>query len=598
MSPTRPLPGHGGLLTQGYNSQKIIIQPQEPPVMGGKEMLEHTMWLMDRQADEYWTVVAQSYERDWNGLWFEKLHMTSVLAPVVAAEKLLVDHRWLAADVFKDADASGGGQTGMRVGKNVTIEPFAMCGAMSNGFDITNDFVQFYDLRLNAGTYVAVDSACEDVDVVRIVDNERHQEISVSTRFLRNYLTHKGRVLVRQHDNLVRLKRKASGLEIKYFPERAVRGPGYTFRLEVDWSDDLAASRLIGKDLMMPFGESRDPLAPQKGRCEFVIGIDDQGREVTAVYRDGDEMCDVVSRSSMGGLCERPAMYFGEDGMCKYCFRVHFRRDILKKYLDSDRHKVDYGKVWCAQWSVESYIDDYGIVRARLGDLARLPACEQHHWRSYNVPPEGIGGRQYGGFGSMVACARGVGYGAGGFWKSFNNFQEMFEKQFSFKLFRPLSEDDAYKEDSIRVPLNDDLREVEGQIQYLSILLPDSINKSQLEQKMALLLSEPTRLTGFIDRKQLEHLNAKYRAKSEDKPERIPMLEDFLLCESLPTTIISHLRMIQNLRSSGAAHRKGRRYEKNVSRYGLDKTSGKEFIRKMFVDMTSAFNDLTNSISK
>lgn len=534
--------------------------------MGAKEVLEHTMWLRHRLADEYWTVVAQRYEFDY-GFMFEKLHMTSVLAPVVAAEDLLADHHRLAADAFEDADAPGGGQTGMRVGKNVTIEPFAMRGAMPNGLDITNDFVQFYGLRRNAGTYVAVDSACEDVDVVRIVDNELRREISVSTRFLRNYLAHKGRVLVRQHDNFVRLNRESTGLGTKYFPGGAVGGSGYVFRREVDWSDDLAASRLIGKDLVVPFGERRDPLAPQKGRCEFVVGIDDQGMEVTDVYRDGDDMCGAASGDGVAGpLCERPAMYPGEDGMCKYCFPVRFRSGVLKKYLESDRHDVDGGKVSCAQWSVEAYTYDSGIVRARLGDLARLPACEQHHWRSYNVPPEGIGGRQYTGFGSTGVILHSVGYGAGGFWKSFDNFQEELKRMFGFYPFKSLGADEEHHRCDIRVPLNDDPAEFKGCILSLSILLNDSIDVKQLRKKFA------------------EH---GYR----DEEPQIPTLESFLKHESLPATIIPHLRTIQGLRSTYVAHRDGKKFRKISEKYKLDDVGRSKFVRSLLADIAKELDN-------
>ena len=529
--------------------------------MGGEEILEHAGWLRHRLTDEYWTVVAQSYERDYNGFWFEKLHMTSVLAPAVAAEELLADHNCLAADTFRDVDASGGGQTRMHVWKNVTIEPFAMRGAMSNGFDITNDFVQFYKLRRNAGTYVAVDGACEDVDVVRIVDNRICREISVSTRFLRNYLAHKGRVLVRQHDNFVRLKRKSSGLGTEYFPGGAVGGPGYAFHREVDWSDDLAASRLIGKDLVTPFGERRDPLAPQKGSCEFVVGIDNQGREVTAAYRDGDEMCGAASGNGVAGpLCERPAIYPGEYGMCKYCFPVRFRRGVLKKYLESDRHKVDGGEVSCEQWSVEAYTYDSGIVRARLGDLARLPACEQHHWRSYNVPPEGIGGMQYTGFGSTGVFLHSVGYGADVFWKSFDNFQEKFKRKFGFAPFIPLNDNEEHRMGGIRIPLSDDPAEFEGCVLNLDILLNDVINVKQLKKKLA------------------EHGDCRELTK-------IQMLESFLEYESLPTTIIPHLRKINELRSSGVAHVKGNKFRKHARKYKLNDVGRSKFVRSLLADI-------------
>ena len=542
--------------------------------MGAKEMLEHSIWLRDRQADEYWTVVAQRYELD-RDIMFEKLHMTSVLAPVVAAEKLLADRRGLDVDALGSVDASGGGQPGMRVGNNVTVEPFAfLCGARPDGPYITNDFVQFYDLRLDAGTYVAVDNACEDVDVVRIVDNAWRQEISVSTRFLRNYLACRGRVLVRQHDNLARFDRESNGLWIERFPGRAVGGPGYAFRLEAaDWSGDLAASRLLGKDMVMPFRERRDPLAPQEGRCEFVVGIDDQGREVTAAYRNGDEICGAAS-SYARYPCERPALYPGEDGMCKYCVRVHFRRDVLKKYLESDRHDIDSGVVSCAHWRVEAYINDLNIVEARLGDLARLPACEQHHWRSCNVPPEGIGGMQYTGFGSTGAFSHGVSYGASEFWKSLDNFQERFKSMFGFAPFMPLSAGDVHRVEGIRVPLSDDPAEFEARIQDLAILLNDSINAKRLKEKLA-------------ECGEWEKLVAEQR---DGEPKGIRMLERFLEYESLPTTIIPYLRNIQDLRSSGVAHRKGREFRRNARKLGLSGADQAEFVKKLLADIVKELN--------
>lgn len=571
---------------------KNIIQPQELPVMGAKEMLVHAMWLRHRLTDEYWTVVAQRYMLD-RGIMFERLRMASILAPMGAGEKLLADRHWLTVDALENTNASGDLQTGMHVEKNITIEPFAflMQDTGSGGSYITNDFIQFYNLRLDAGTYVAVDSACEDVDVVRFVDNTWHQEISVSTRFLRNYLVCRGRVLVRQHDNLARLNYEIDDFWIERFPGRAVSGPNRAFRLgSVDHPGDGATTRLLGKDLVMPFRERLGPLAPPVGHCEFVVGIDDQGREVTAAYSEGDEVCNSVLKNTMP-MCGRPALYYGEDGMCKYCFPVRFRRDVLKKYIESDRHEVDYGKVSCAQWSVEAYIYDSGIVETRLGDLARLPACEQHYWRSYNVPPEGIGGRQYTGFGSMGVFSHGVGYGAGGFWKSFNNFQEGFKRMFGFALFMSLSADDAHRMGGISVPLSDDPAEFEGCIQNLAILLNDSIDVKQLRKKLAEYgPGVAVSYNPYIYVKWLWEKLAEYGDRRALK--QIPTLGRFLERESLPTTIMPHLLTIQKLRSSGVVHPKGRKFKRIARKLELNDAGRSEFVRRLLADIAKEFDTM------
>ena len=77
----------------------------------------------------------------------------------------------------------------------------------------------------------------------------------------------------------------------------------------------------------------------------------------------------------------------------------------------------------------------------------------------------------------------------------------------------------------------------------------------------------------------------------------IKILEVFLKQELLPDNIINHLRLIQDLRSSGVAHRKGERYAKNVSKHAPNKTRI-EIIHELFIDMTNVFNDLTQSISR
>lgn len=154
------------------------------------------------------------------------------------------------------------------------------------------------------------------------------------------------------------------------------------------------------------------------------------------------------------------------------------------------------------------------------------------------------------------------------FRKSLRGFQERFEERFSFKLFKPLRENDKHKEDGLRVPPNNDPREFDMQLLNLATLLPDSIDKKQL----------------------LKYVGA--RMGSGSKKGSITILEEFLNVMSLPTDIIQPLHQVQDLRSSGVAHRRGDEYARCVVKYGLNETCKEEFFRKLLADMAKAFDAL------
>ena len=401
---------------------------------------------------------------------------------------------------------------------------------------------------------MTVDGAGETVDVVRIGNEDMHKKIEISAWFLRNYLACRNRVLVRQHDNRIHGDRTLAELGIDSFMERKLDDSNYMFDLAVDdsyWTRErLAISRLIGKDLVWPFGKCQDILDFPEGHCEFIVGVDDQGANIKTSYND-------------------------DDGPRRFLIPVYFKREVLKKYYDSDKYKVNQDCVSCySYWSIPIDINKADLVQVYLGDLiTKLPIKEQQHWQIYNVLPEGsiTERRQARDFDALFVDSNDVVYR---FKESLCNFQEGFEKLFGFRLFRPLGEDDADIEDNVRVPLNDDSEEFDKQILYLAKLLPDSIDKGQLLKRVS------------AERKGLK------------EPGSIEILEVFLKHESLPDDIINHLRRVQDLRSSGVAHRKGRRYTKNVSKYGLDKTSGKEFIHKMFVDITGALTTLSELLER
>ena len=347
-------------------------------------MMEFDGWLKRRSMGESWITVAQHDVTERDG-WKEDLFMTSVLAPQGSDEALLTNSRWLASNDFGKAEVGADGdeikvQTEDHVGKNrdVTIEPFTFLRVWNDTwldrFEIIQNFILFYNLYLDAAgsKYVAVDGAGETTDVLRIRNEAQHKKIEIRAKFLWNYLACRGRVLVRQHDNRMHGNRTLAELGIESFRGRKLDDSDYRFDLTVVDSGltgkGPAIGLLNGKDLVRPRDKCQDLLGFPKGNCEFIVGVDDQGRNIM-------ESC-------------------VESGSEIFLTPVYFKRDVLKKYHDSTKYEATQSLVSCgAHWSVNIHqIGDQVMVF--LGDLANLPANEQPHWRDYNtLPKEGTAER-------------------------------------------------------------------------------------------------------------------------------------------------------------------------------------------------------------
>lgn len=348
--------------------------------MDAKPMLEFDGWLMRRSSDESWITVAQHSVTERDG-WEEDLFMTSVLAPTNASKVLLANSQWLASNDFGKSDVGSGGdcvevQT-KYVDKNrdVRIEPFTFLrlwhGTWADIFELIQNFILFYNLHFDAvgNRYVAVNDAGETTDVVRIGNVEQHKKVEIRTKFLRNYLACRDRVLVRQHDHQMRADRELAELGIKPYSERRLAGSDHVFELTVADSGltgkGPAIGLLNGKDMVLPSDKCQDLLGFPKGSCEFIVGVDDHDVNIM-----------------------EPCVDAGSD---IFLTPVYFSCDVLKKYHnDPIKYKIEHGAVSCgAYWTVRmNQVAD--VVMVFLGDLSSLPANEQPHWQEYNMRPKNV----------------------------------------------------------------------------------------------------------------------------------------------------------------------------------------------------------------
>ncbi len=300
-------------------------------------------------------------------------------------------------------------------------------------------------------------------------------------------------------------------------------------------------SRLIGKTLIRCPG--RASVAPWSGRkkekyCDFIIGDDGRGNPIM-------HTCDP----------EKLANYFGKNPKSPhYLTPVHFRRDVLQKYYDNpQRYTVSDADIRCgALWSMRIDNDHPDRVVAWLGDLGRdLSEEERHHWKHYNILPEGPPI-------SRTAYLRNIrGMFADPempdltFKHEYPRFKERWKKQFGWELFLPLRDEDKHVFNILRIPLSDNIAEFDDQVLALAKLLVDSLNEKELA----------TRLSG----------GSKPNEKGIAKFER-------WLQEQKATGFEGHIKFLRKLQAlrAGSAHRKGDEYKKaadyfEIGQYDLPK---------------------------
>lgn len=188
-------------------------------------------------------------------------------------------------------------------------------------------------------------------------------------------------------------------------------------------------------------------------------------------------------------------------------------------------------------WSIE-FGESGDLIYALLGDLGRIPYEEQIHWKAHNVRrepylDENFERRQLLG---KFADSRS---GCDALLELRSKTNEGFERRFGFKLFNDLPPGNEEPHD----PASDEEREFDEQVLNMAKTFVDCINKAGLERGM-----------------------------QETSGKSIQVLQEFLTKSECgrAAEIAGAFRMVQGLRSAGAAHLKGQEYQKQLRRFGLE----------------------------
>ena len=427
-------------------------------------------------------------------------------------------------------------------------------GVATDSIEIVEEFRLLFNLYFNSqkNEYIDVSNG-EGITVVKMNDNGY---VTIHKRYLKTYLAVKEKVLMIHIDSRCvpidnSEKIKEDGLVYRNSENTIFYalniGNTSTGLKRKNYSIIYAKNVVSGCSLcdsnIWPYNE-------EKTYVDFIIGIDENGKEIR-------HTCNPKELNN----------YFGANPTAPhYLTPVYFDSAVLNKYYSKPEiYKVEDGIIRCGVlWSL--YIDNSNsdYVSAYLGDLGRdLPSeAEQHYWRGFN---KSIGGKL-----SKTKIKRDFMCIASDsespdfvFKKAYTRLNRVFTEKYGWPLFLSLTEQDAYNFEILRVPVNNSITEMDMLVLSLVKILIDSLNEKSISKR---LTGNYEKLVGSISK-----------------------IEAWL-CESNIENYNEHikfLRNLQELRSSGTGHRKGKGYQKITKKLDVKKENYAETFSCLLKDATN-----------
>ncbi len=521
-------------------------------------------WL-EREGNQAsdWIIVACS-RRDENS-WFFTF---SVLASTQDdnLEKLLEKPDWeVDSDLGQPSLYSREGKTHYNSGtrtvvNNIEFRPFTIFRSFHDyvpaTFELVQEFLLYHRAYLSheEGEYRRVTNDGDMLPVARIRLDDDSPTLLVDAHHLRDYLAAKKCCLVRYHNHSRNVPEDIREYLAGDSERDLLSDESSCFRLWLGrppaTGEAKGVSNLHGKDLVLPYPE------PDREHTWFVTEREDR------------EFVDfIIDRDDHGEHVELTCNATYATG--KFLTPVYFQREVLNKYYDEpSRYGVSESDVKCLDlWRLPIDVNEEDLVYVWLGDLGQIPFKEQFHWRQYNVPPRGGITRHR--FlqdieGKFADPQDPIVY----FRVAFDDVQRATKEKYGEGLFRDLDAKDRHLYGTLRLPLTEEWREFDEQIQGLAKAIVDSLNTAFLSRETGHTIDGET-VRGSID-----------------------LLETYLskvgLPDDLKQAVIRPFRAVWGIRSAGVAHRKGSNFNRALRRLQLDKLSNRAKIRKLVTDLTDA----------
>ena len=451
-------------------------------------------------------------------------------------------------------------------GNNTSIEPLVIKRDYNDlardNIEIVEEFRFLFNLYYNSQSKEYVDLE-NDTSVVKISDDNL---VSIHKRYLKSYLAIKNMALI------IHIDSRCTDIVEDIFPTDSFDyrnddntvfytvniGRGHNGIQEENFSILFGKKVLFGCKLkdcnIWPYNE-------KKQYIEFIVGVDDNGRELHYT-------CDPSKLSN----------YFGANPDAPhYLTPIFFDSAVLSKYYSNpEKYKVDDGIIRCGTlWSL--YIDNQntGYVSAYLGDLGRnLPSeQEQHYWRGFNKALDAkLSATKFKrDFMALPASSQSQDFV---FKNTYVKTNRQFAEKAGWPLFLELDEQDRYNFEGLRIPINNSIVEMDMLVLSLVKVLLDSLNEKEI---VSHLTGTYEKLVGSI---------AKLEVWFQEK--QLTGYQDH----------IKFLRNLQELRSSGTGHRKGKSYQKISKVFDIQKENYTETFSNILESATLFLNYINTQIEE
>ena len=451
-------------------------------------------------------------------------------------------------------------------GNNTSIEPLVIKRDYNDlardNIEIVEEFRFLFNLYYNSQSKEYVDLE-NDTSVVKISDDNL---VSIHKRYLKSYLAIKNMALI------IHIDSRCTDIVEDIFPTDSFDyrnddntvfytvniGRGHNGIQEENFSILFGKKVLFGCKLkdcnIWPYNE-------KKQYIEFIVGVDDNGRELHYT-------CDPSKLSN----------YFGANPDAPhYLTPIFFDSAVLSKYYSTpEKYKVDDGIIRCGTlWSL--YIDNQntGYVSAYLGDLGRnLPSAqEQHYWRGFNKALDAkLSATKFKrDFMALPASSQSQDFV---FKNTYVKTNRQFAEKAGWPLFLELDEQDRYNFEGLRIPINNSIVEMDMLVLSLVKVLLDSLNEKEI---VSHLTGTYEKLVGSISK-----LEVWFQEK------QLTGYQDH----------IKFLRNLQELRSSGTGHRKGKSYQKISKVFDIQKENYTETFSNILESATLFLNYINAHIEE
>lgn len=456
---------------------------------------------------------------------------------------------------------------------NAVLKPFVIRrnfhSYVPSKFEIVQHFLFYYGAFWveDKKEYQTIEEGGELITIAKHIRNSPDDElVFINTNYLRNYLAMTKSYLVRFHDHKRRFKDQMP------FKTKDASHKDYScsYRIEVYnesfMSGYLSYSRLLGKDIIKPF-------AKPSTRFTFETSDKDYVNFIYDVTENGESMEYTCNEDKLSS-------YFTDTGAPHFLTPVYFNKSVLLKYYsEPKRFTVTFHHFSCLNlWGIDIDITKEGLVQVWLGDLGRLPPNEQLHWKQYNVKPRGtISQHRFATdfeakFSTPDIEETPIAY----LLSAFNELNSITEKKYSDKVFLELTENDSHYLKIVRVPLTEEWKEFDEQIQALAKIFCDSINVKLLEK-----ISNKK-----IDNKEIKGSISLFYVS----------LEKIGIAAEKINLTIEALQAIQTIRSTGAAHRKGEKFEQSLEKYKLNNLTNEDKIKQLSIKLYTGLQSVIDHL--